>query len=216
MPSHVSLKATRKLWRARRIIIKSSQKKRNRLKLNYAVYIWQVLNEVLPYIEITPKALEILNVFLNYILEQIATEASKQAQCNGESKINTIEIQYAVLQVYQRGDLAMHSMWAGLTALRKYCTPQDKWTYKLDLFFGPFQGHTHVKEQMSWTLHQNWVQTEPTMTNKSKLKIILTFPTPPSFKKILFLLSCLYIFITVYFLFCIYCCRGVVLRIVCV
>jgi len=126
MPSHISLKASRKLWRARRITIKSSKKKRNRLKLNYALYIWQVLNEVLPYIEITPKALGILNVFLNYIFEQIATEASKQAQSNGESKIDTIEIQYAVLQVFQRGDLAMHSMWAGLTALRKYCTPQDK------------------------------------------------------------------------------------------
>jgi histone H2B len=126
MPSHLSLKASRKFWRARRIILKSSKKKGKRLKLNYAVYVRQVLNEVLPYIEITPRAMEILNVFLNYIFERIAIEASKQAQCNGESKIDTIEIQYAVLQVFQRGDLAMHSMWAGLTALREYCTPQDK------------------------------------------------------------------------------------------
>ena len=152
MPSHISLNAPTKFWRARRIILKSSKKKRKRLKLNYAVYIRQVLNEVLPYIEITPKTLEILNVFLNYIFERIAIEASKQAQCNRKSKIDTTEIQHAVLQVFQRGDLAMHSMWAGLTALRKYCTPQDKWTYKLELFFGPFQGHTHVKEQMSWTV----------------------------------------------------------------
>ena len=126
MPSHLSLKASRKFWRARRIILKSSKKKRKRLKFNYAVYIRQVLNEVLPYIEITPRAMEILNVFLNYIFERIAIEASKQAQCNGESKIDTIEIQYAVLQVFQRGDLAMYSMWAGLTALSKYCTPKDK------------------------------------------------------------------------------------------
>jgi len=70
--------------------------------------------------------MEILNVFLNYIFERIAIETSKKAQCNGESKIDTIEIQNAVLQVFQRGDLAMYSMWAGLTALRKYCTPQDK------------------------------------------------------------------------------------------
>ena len=70
--------------------------------------------------------MEILNVFLNHIFERIAIEASKQAQCNAESKIDTTEIQYAVLQVFQGGDLAMHSMWAGLTALRKYCTPQDK------------------------------------------------------------------------------------------
>jgi len=126
MPSHFPLKAPRKFWGARRIILKSSKKNRKRLKLNYAVYIRQVLNEVLPYVEITPKAMEILNVFLNNIFERIAIEASKRAQHNGESKIDTIDIQYEVLQVFQRGDLAMHSMWAGLTALRKYCTPQDK------------------------------------------------------------------------------------------
>jgi histone H2B len=126
MPSHVSLKASRKFWRARRIILNKSKKKSKRLKLNYAIYIRQVLNELLPYIEITPKAMEILNVFLNYTFERIAKEASKQAKFNGESKIDTKDIQYAVLQVFQRGDLAMHSMWAGLTALRKYCTPQDK------------------------------------------------------------------------------------------
>jgi histone H2B len=126
MPSHISLKAPRKFWRARRIILKSSKKKRKRLKLNYSVYIRQVLNEVLPYIEIMPKGMEILNDFLNYVFERIAIEASKQAQCNGESKIDTQEIQCAVLQVFQRGDLAVHSMWAGLTALRKCCTPQNK------------------------------------------------------------------------------------------
>jgi histone H2B len=124
MPSHLPLKAPRKFWRARRIILKSSKKKTKRLKFNYAVYIRQVLNEALPYIEITPKAMEILNVFLNYVFERIALEASKRAQRNGESKIDAIGIQYAVLQVLQRGDLAMYSMWAGLTALRKYCTSQ--------------------------------------------------------------------------------------------
>ena len=96
--------------------------------------------------------MEILNVFLNYVFELIALGASKRAQRNGESKIDAIGIQYAVLQVLQRGDLAMYSTWAGLTALRKYCTPQEEWTYKLELFFGPFQGHKHVKEQMSWTV----------------------------------------------------------------
>lgn len=126
MPSHLPMKAPRKFWRARRIILKSSTKKRKRLKLNYAVYTRQVLNVVLPYIDITPKAMEILNVFLNYIFDRIAIEASKRAQRNGESKIDAIEIQYAVLQVFQRGDLAMYSMWAGLTALRKYCKPQEK------------------------------------------------------------------------------------------
>jgi Core histone H2A/H2B/H3/H4. len=126
MPSHFSLKAPRKFWRARRIILHASKNKRKGIKINYAVYIQQVLNEVLPYIEITPKAMEILNVFLNYIFDRIAIEASKQAQCNGLSKIDAKEIQYAILQVFQRGDLAMHSMWAGLTAIRNYCTPQDK------------------------------------------------------------------------------------------
>ena len=70
--------------------------------------------------------MEIVNVFLNYVFERIAIEALQRAQCKGESKIDTQEIKYAVLQVFQRGDLAMHSMWAGLTALRKYCTPQNK------------------------------------------------------------------------------------------
>jgi histone H2B len=126
MPLHVSLKASRKFWRAHRIISNKSKKKNRRVKLNYAVYIRQVLNETLPYTEITPKAMEILNIFLNYIFERIAQEASKQVQRNGESKIDTKDIQYAVVEVFQRGDLAIHSMWAGLTALRKYCTPQDK------------------------------------------------------------------------------------------
>ena len=188
MPSHISLKAPRKIWRARRISVKSSKKKKKSLKLNYAVYIWQVLNELFPYIEITPKGMEILNVFLNYIFERIAIEASKQAQCNGESKIDTIEIQYAVLHVFQRGDLAMHSMWAGLTALRKYCTPQDKWKYKLDLFFGPFQGHTHVKEQMSWTVCTRTEYKRKQPQQKTQIKDNSHTSHTPIFHEILFLL----------------------------
>jgi hypothetical protein len=120
MPPHISLRAPRKLWRARRNILKAGSKKKKGIKFNYAVYVQQVLNDALPNFEITPKAMEIINIFPNHIFERIAMEASKQAQCNAESKIDTKEIQNAVLQVFQLGDLAIHSMRAGLTAVRRY------------------------------------------------------------------------------------------------
>jgi histone H2B len=125
MPPHISLRTPTKFSRARRIILKAAKKKQNGIKLNYAVYVQQVLNEALPDMEITPNAMEIINIFLNYVFERIAIEASRQAQCNEESKINTKEIQNAVLQVFQRGDLALYSMRAGLTAVRKCCIPHD-------------------------------------------------------------------------------------------
>jgi hypothetical protein len=118
MPPKVSTRLPSKLCRARRIILKARNKKKKAVKINYAVYAQQVLNGMFPDFEITPKAMEIVNIFLNYMCERIVVEASKGAQKNKPSVLGMKELQNAIIEVFPKGDMALHAMRAGIIAAR--------------------------------------------------------------------------------------------------
>lgn len=62
-------------------------------KKDFGLYIFRVLKKVHPSTEISSKAVNIMNSFINDILERIAAEVGNLTQCNKKSTITSREIQ---------------------------------------------------------------------------------------------------------------------------
>merc|ERR1711964_844124 len=81
--------------------------------------IYKVLKQVHPDTGISNRAMSILNSFVNYIFERVATEASKLAAYNKKSTISSREIQTSVRLILP-GELAKHAVSEGTKAVTKY------------------------------------------------------------------------------------------------
>ena len=95
----------------------SSEKKRKRKSCG--IYIYNVLRQVHPDVEVSSKAMSIMNSFVNDIFERIASEASRLSLQNKKSTISSREIQTAV-RLLLPGELAKHAVSEGTKAVTKY------------------------------------------------------------------------------------------------
>ncbi|VDM78266.1 unnamed protein product [Strongylus vulgaris] len=107
-------------------VLKQSQKlgrpgdkKKNRRKESYSVYIYRVLKQVHPDTGVSSRAMSIMNSFVNDVFERIAAEASRLAHYNKRSTISSREIQTAVRLILP-GELAKHAVSEGTKAVTKY------------------------------------------------------------------------------------------------
>lgn len=96
----------------------SSARRRSRHE-TYSSYIFKVLRQCHPEINISKKAMSIMNSFVNDIFERTAGEASKIAAYNKKSTITSKEIQTAVRLILP-GELAKHAVSEATKAIAKY------------------------------------------------------------------------------------------------
>jgi len=96
----------------------ASKRKRSRHE-TYSSYIFKVLRQCHPEINISKKAMAIMNSFVNDIFERIASEASKLSAYNKRSTITSKEVQTAVRLILP-GELAKHAVSEATKAIAKY------------------------------------------------------------------------------------------------
>ncbi|NWV54590.1 H2B1L protein, partial [Daphoenositta chrysoptera] len=94
-------------------------KRKPRRKEAFSVYIYKVLKEVHPDLDISSKAMNIMNSFVNDMFEQLASEASRLAQLSHRATITSREVQAAV-RLLVPGELAKHTVFQGTKAVTKY------------------------------------------------------------------------------------------------
>ncbi|XP_038262535.1 histone H2B 8-like [Dermochelys coriacea] len=97
---------------------KGDKKRRKTRKESYSIYVYKVLKQIHPDTGISSKALDIMNSFINDILECMAGEVSHLAHCNKHSTITSREIQTAVRLLPK--ELAKHCVSEGTRAVTKY------------------------------------------------------------------------------------------------
>lgn len=94
-------------------------KRRRSRHESYSSYIFKVLRQCHPEVNISKKAMAIMNSFVNDIFERVAGEASKIAAYNKRSTISSKEIQTSVRLILP-GELAQHAVSDGIKAVAKY------------------------------------------------------------------------------------------------
>jgi len=97
---------------------KAGSRRRSRHE-SYASYIFKVLRQCHPEVNISKKAMAIMNSFVNDIFERIAHESSKLASYNKRSTISSKEVQTAVRLILP-GELAKHAVSEATKAIAKY------------------------------------------------------------------------------------------------
>ena len=85
----------------------------------FQIYIYKILKQVYPDIEISSKTMVIMNSFVIDIMERLATEASRLMQYSRRSTISSREFQSAVRLVIP-GELGKHAVSEGMKAVQKY------------------------------------------------------------------------------------------------
>ncbi|GBM29029.1 Histone H2B [Araneus ventricosus] len=95
--------------------LKPKKKKRE----SYATYIFKVLKQVHPDIEISRQAMSVMNSFMNDMFERIAAESSVIAKQNGRKTLSSREIQTAV-RLTLPGELSKYGISEGAKAIQKY------------------------------------------------------------------------------------------------
>lgn len=86
---------------------------------SYSSYVFKVLRQCHPEINISKKAMAIMNSFVNDIFERVAHESSKLAAYNKRSTISSKEIQTAVRLILP-GELSKHAVSEATKAIAKY------------------------------------------------------------------------------------------------
>lgn len=84
-----------------------------------SVYIFRVMKQIHPDLEISSMAMSVLNSFMNDMFERLAAEAANLASFNKKRTISSREIQSAV-RLLLVGDLAKHAVSEGTKAVNKY------------------------------------------------------------------------------------------------
>ncbi|XP_043585901.1 histone H2B-like [Bombus pyrosoma] len=95
------------------------RKKRKKKKENYEIYIYKVLKQVHPDTNISSKAMNIMNSFVNDIFDRIAAEASCLSKYSNRNIITSREIQ-TVVRLLLPGQLAKQAVSQGTKAVTKY------------------------------------------------------------------------------------------------
>lgn len=97
----------------------SDHKRKRARQETYGTYILKVLRQCHPDINISRKAMSIMNSFVNDIFERVAGEASKLSAYNKRSTITSREIQTSVRLILP-GELAKHAVSEATKSVAKY------------------------------------------------------------------------------------------------
>ena len=103
---------------------KALAREKKRLKKrreSYSIYIYRVLSHNHPDLEISSKAMSIMNSFVIDMFERIAQEASRLAHYNKKATITSKEMQTAVRLLLPR-ELAKFAVSEGKMAMTKYAS----------------------------------------------------------------------------------------------
>jgi len=90
---------------------------------SYSSFIYKVLKQVHSDAAISTKAMEIMNSFVQDVMEQIATEAGRLSKINKKSTLGSREIHTACRLVLP-GEIAKHAISEGTKATEKYFITQ--------------------------------------------------------------------------------------------
>jgi histone H2B len=97
--------------------IKKSNKKSN---VSFRHYIYDVLKQVYPDLEITQKSMKVMNNFVHDAYEQLAVEAGRLVKMDNRKIMTEWDIQSAVRLVLRGGELTKHAVHEGTKAVLKF------------------------------------------------------------------------------------------------
>ena len=86
---------------------------------SYASYVFKVLRQCHPDVNISKKAMGVMNSFINDIEERISAEGGKLARYNKSKTLTSREIQTSV-RLLLPGELAKHAVSEGTKAVTKF------------------------------------------------------------------------------------------------
>lgn len=87
----------------------------------YQRYVYRVLKQVHPDMEISSRCMTVLNNLLNDMFERLANEASRLKEYTGRKTLLSSDIQGAVKLIFQ-GELGKHAIAEGIKAVNNYTT----------------------------------------------------------------------------------------------
>ncbi|KAK7483239.1 hypothetical protein BaRGS_00025532 [Batillaria attramentaria] len=99
--------------------VDKSGKRKKRRKESFGIYLYRVLKQIHTDMGISSKAMNIMNSFINDILDRVATEASRLAKFTDRRTTSSREVQTAV-RLLLPGELAKHAVSEGTKAVSKY------------------------------------------------------------------------------------------------
>ncbi|XP_041029837.1 histone H2B-like [Carcharodon carcharias] len=102
----------------KKLSAKGGKKRRRSRKESHSTYMDKAMKQVHPDTGIIPKAVSIVNSFVNDIFERITGEDSPLAHYNMRSTISSLEIQTTV-RLLLPGELAKHAVWEGTKTVTK-------------------------------------------------------------------------------------------------
>ncbi|KAK3087579.1 hypothetical protein FSP39_007774 [Pinctada imbricata] len=155
-------------------------------KRTFSSYIFRVLREVKPGMEISSKSMSVMNSFMNDMFDRIAAEAAKLAKRGKKRTLSSREIQTAVRLILP-GELAKHAVSEGTKAVAKYTSSITASHAFMSIVTKP-DGYPISLESMVTTMKQavaSGNQTSTTSktisaTETSAAAITKTFPTTNS------------------------------------
>ncbi|KAL7024166.1 hypothetical protein ACKWTF_012929 [Chironomus riparius] len=114
---------TKKRSKAKRstTFIQNKTIKKNKPKsyTSFRHYIYDVLKQVYPNLEITQKSIKIMNNFVHDTFERLATEAGTLVRMDNRKIMTEWDVQSAVRLVLKGGDLTKHAVHEGTKAVVK-------------------------------------------------------------------------------------------------
>lgn len=118
-PAKSAGESMKKSGKTQKNITKSDKKRKPKRKESFGIYIYKVLKLLHPDIGISSKAVNIMDSFVNDMIERIASESSWLAHYNKHSSISSLEIETAVRWLLP-GELAKHAVSEGTKAVSMY------------------------------------------------------------------------------------------------
>ncbi|XP_070498272.1 histone H2B type 2-E-like [Chironomus tepperi] len=98
---------------------KTIKKTKPKSNVSFRRYIYNVLKQVYPDLEITQQSIKIMNSFVQDTFERLANEAGTLVRLDKRKTMTEWDIQSAVRLVLKGGDLTKHAVHEGTKAVVK-------------------------------------------------------------------------------------------------
>lgn len=99
---------------------KTIRKGKKKSNVSFRIYIYNVLKQVYPDLEITQKSMKVMNNFVHDTFEKLANEASNLVKMDNRKTMTEWDIQSAVRLVLKGGELTKHAVHEGTKAVVKF------------------------------------------------------------------------------------------------
>lgn len=99
---------------------KTIRKGKKKSNVSFRIYIYNVLKQVYPDLEITQKSMKVMNNFVHDTFEKLANEACNLVKMDNRKTMTEWDIQSAVRLVLKGGELTKHAVHEGTKAVVKF------------------------------------------------------------------------------------------------